>query len=485
MIDSNNHVATRVSRRQFLRLSGLLAGLAALKPRLSLVAATGATKPKVVHVYCPQATDWDFSSGWWGDHVDQGAVSQMVDRGVMELAGRGTRGDAWGTLIPGYTPGERVAIKVNFNNAASQDDSDNVIDALIEPVNAVIAGLKEIGVAESDIWVYDAVRAIPSRFENGCDYPGVQFSGGWGTNPQGFSTAEKVTFDTPSGAPALAGQRISNVLVNADYVINMPIMKKHCCAWVTLSFKNHFGSIENCAALHGYTFPYEDDYTSSYNPLVDIYKNPHFSGKTVLTIADGLYGSRVDQSSIPQPWTTFGNDAPNSLFFSQDPVAIDSVMYDFLQAEAGVPDHADDYLALAADAGLGVFEHRDPAASTHEEWYTEIDYRYLHIAYLKLQGLWRDDVAYLEWNKPLHPDLAGYRLHYYSDSGGDAAQGSSPIPITDPEQVEYQLTGLTMYSLYELWVEPCDGNGDALGESNRIPILPTDMLYHLPLVEAG
>ena len=72
-----------------------------------------------------------------------------------------------------------------------------------------------------------------------------------------------MTFQPPPGRPALTDQRISNVLVNADYLINMPIMKMHCCAWVALSFKNHFGSIANCAALHGYTFPYEEDYTSA------------------------------------------------------------------------------------------------------------------------------------------------------------------------------------------------------------------------------
>jgi uncharacterized protein (DUF362 family) len=486
MIDGNARRPRHLSRRQFLKLSGLLAGLAALQPRLSLVAAPSTTKPKVVHVYCPQATDWDFSSGWWGDHVSQGVVSEMVDRGVMELTGRRTRGDAWRALIPSYTPGQRVAIKVNFNNATSQDDSDNVIDALIEPVNAVVAGLKEIGVAESDVWVYDAVRAIPNRFQSGCDYPGVQFSGGWGTNHQGFSATERVTFDTPSGSPSLANQRISNVLVNADYLINMPIMKKHCCAWVTLSFKNHFGSIENCAALHGHTFPYEDNYTSSYNPLVDIYKNQHFSGKTVLTIADGLYGSKGDQSSIPQPWTTFDNDAPNSLFFSQDPVAIDSVMYDFLHAEAGVQDHGDDYLALAADAGLGVFEHRASDAPPREEWYDEIDYVYVDAdSYVRLRGWWRDGTAHFSWNKPLHPDLAGYRIRYSSDTSGDADQGSSPIPVTNPDQLSYELTGLTNYSLYSVWIEPYRSGGDALGESNHVPILPSDITYQLPLALVG
>lgn len=335
-------------------------------------------RPKVVHIHDNRATYWDFSTGWYGDYVDQEAVNGMVDQGVIQLTATQNRAEAWQALFPNYLAGQRVAIKINLNNARSTDDSDNKIDALIEPVNAVIAGLKEIGVAESDIWVYDAVRSIPDRLRNGCDFPGVHFSGR-DADSQGFSGTEKVTFQPPSGSPSLADQRISNVLAAAAYLINMPIMKRHGGAGVTLSFKNHFGTIEDCAALHDYSFPSGGDYTPHYNPLVDIYENRHFTGKTVLTIGDGLYGGKGGAGSEPERWATFGNGAPNSLFFAQDPVAIDCVMYDFVDAEAGVPAAADGYLRLAAEQGLGVFEHRASGSSDPAEWYTEIDYLYLDL----------------------------------------------------------------------------------------------------------
>jgi uncharacterized protein (DUF362 family) len=161
----------------------------------------------------------------------------------------------------------------------------------------------------------------------------------------------------------------------------MPIMKKHSHAYVTLSFKNHFGTIEKCWEVHEPTFPDTGAYWPDYSPLVDIYQNQHVVGKTVLTIGDGLFGSRDDQTTPPAPWITFGNRAPNSLFFSQDPVAIDCVMYDFLEAEAGVPSTADDYLVLAAQAGLGVFEHRAPAVTNPADWYDLIDYVYLDLSW--------------------------------------------------------------------------------------------------------
>ena len=390
----------RITRRQFLSRTAAAAGCLALsaahrvfahpagtgpqgaEPLLSaspssLTRPAGAA-PKVVHVFDPFATAWDYASGWYGDYVSQPEVDKMVDEGLMALTATSSPAAAWQSLIPGYAPGERVAIKVNLNNAREVADSDNVLDALIEPVNRVIWGLKEIGVAESDIWVFDAVRYIPDRFRNGCDYPQVNFSG-TNINPLGFSSTERVVFAPPASVPPLLDQPISQVLVDARYLINMPIMKKHSHAYVTLSFKNHFGTIQNCAAVHDPTFPDNATYTPDYSGLVDIYKHPQIAGKTVLTIGDGLFASRYDQSSVPVPWATFGNRAPNSLFFSLDPVAIDCVMYDFLEAEAGVPSAADDYLALAAQAGLGAFEHRAPGSTGPADWYSLIDYVYLDL----------------------------------------------------------------------------------------------------------
>jgi hypothetical protein len=158
-------------------------------------------------------------------------------------------------------------------------------------------------------------------------------------------------------------------------------MKKHSHAYVTLSFKNHYGTIETCRDVHDPTFPGTSVYRSDYNPLVDIYRHPHVGAKTVLTVGDGLFGNRQDQMSPPAPWVTFGGQAPNSLFFSRDPVAIDCVMYDFLAAEAGVPAGADDYLALAAGAGLGTFEHRAPGVDNPAGWYSLIDYVYLDLSW--------------------------------------------------------------------------------------------------------
>ncbi|MGQ9626034.1 MAG: DUF362 domain-containing protein [Anaerolineae bacterium] len=355
------------------------------------------TNHRVVHVHSTSATFWDFGSNYYGNYVRQDVVNNMVDRGVMELTGTSTVANAWRALLPNYQSGKKIAIKVNFNNYFWCNDGCETnceewklkIDALIHPVNAVIRGLKQIGVDEGDIWVYDAtigsnppvsVRRIPGRFKNRCLYPGVQFFDYNCNNPAGFNSTDPsayVTFYPPSGIPTPPSQKITDVLIDATYLINMPIMKKHGGAGVTLSFKNHFGSINNCPVLHDYVYPDGNYYTSTYNPLVDIYRNPHILNKTVLTIGDGLYGDRKSNTNKPTPWSTFGNQAPNSLFFAKDPVALDCVMCDFLHAEGysgGVRPEADDYLVLAEAAGIGTYERGNPWQEPWGNGYSKIEY---------------------------------------------------------------------------------------------------------------
>lgn len=338
---------------------------------------------KVVHVHSTEATFWDFGDNYYGDFVDQDTVNAMVDRGVMALTGAPSLAQAWQTLIPNYVPGKAIAIKVNFNNCFQCDALGTIIDALIHPINSVIRGLLQAypNFDIGDIWIYDATQApdppntarnIPARFKDGCVYSGVRFFDGNCNEMAGYTSGDSaahIIWHNPGGIPTPPNAQVTDVLVNATYVINMPIMKAHGGTQVTLSFKNHFGSIANCAPLHEWVWGSHYGGTS-YNPMVDIYRNAHILGKTVLTIGEGLFGNWLDNYSEPAPWSTFGNDAPNSLLFATDPVAIDCVMCDLLNAERSIGDKADDYLVYAAALGLGTYERGDPWGSG----YNQIDY---------------------------------------------------------------------------------------------------------------
>ncbi len=335
---------------------------------------------KVVHVHDGSATHWSGQSNYW-DYVDQGTVSAMVERGLRELTGAPTAAAAWQALIPNYQPGQKVAIKVNFNNTRTCDSVAPNIDALIQPVNAVAEGLIQMGVAPADIGVYDAIRALPDRFVAGA-LPGLSFfDGSWVicTTEAGFSfqPESRVTFYPPPDV-SVPDVYVTNVLMNASYLINMPIMKgTHPLASVTLGFKNHFGTINSPQSVHTWVDVVHEPpgYRTDYNVLVDLMRSPLIGGKTVLTIGDGLFAARI-YNQAPVPWTSFGDQVPNSLFFATDPVAVDCVMHDLLVTElgTGVRDGANNYLRLAAEAGLGVFEQGDPWAWPYGSGYQQIQY---------------------------------------------------------------------------------------------------------------
>lgn len=351
---------------------------------------TGASIPgQVVHVHDPDATNWS-GSGWYGDGddaVNQGVVDSMVQAGLQQVTGKSSWADIWSDLFSqvqssGYQVGQKIAIKVNFNNTRLCDSSVTAIDALIEPVNAVAKGLVAMGVTPADICVYDAVRALPDRFVDNALY-GISFFDGWREGicrtEAGFTYLPEtqvhfhppVTISTPE-------EHVTNVLMNASYLINMPIMKGgHPLAGVTLGFKNHFGTIHACSGLHDYVDVVRTPaaYRTDYNPMVDLLMSPLIGGKTVLTIGDALFAAR-QFAQVPVPWTTFENQLPNSLFFATDPVAVDCVMHDLIVAEPEtlVPEGANNYLRLAAESGLGAFEAGNPWQHPYGAGYSRIDY---------------------------------------------------------------------------------------------------------------
>jgi hypothetical protein len=333
----------------------------------------------VVHIHASEATHWDFASGWYGSQVEQSVVNEMVNHGLMQLTGMTSVAAAWGALLPDYAPGQKIAVKVNFNNA-SCGDSDNQIDALIEPVNALIGSLVAAGIQEDDVWIYDASRRMPSRFYSRRQYTSALYIATDCADQTPTFGHVDPSLRVPFADAGLNDRWLPDLLYEATYLVNMPILKGHGIHPVTLGFKNHFGTIDNITGwgsepdnLHYHIYPGHE----FYNPdsLVDIYANPNIGGKTVLTVGDGLFGA-PGASAEPVRWGTFGDNAPNSLFFSADPVASDCVMADVIRREwTWLSDATYDYLRVAADRGLGTFESGDPGGSG----YSEIDYLYIEI----------------------------------------------------------------------------------------------------------
>ncbi len=340
-------------------------------PTPSVVVVDG--QPTVVHVRDLAAVKWDEGDPLYWKYADQGVVDALMECGMLLLTGENDLAAAWKKIIPAYQPGDGIAIKVNFNTCSGKNDEDQQIDAIIEPVNSVIAGLITAGVKAEDIWVYDASRPIPDRFSRMVRVPEVRFfDNGAAFSAAGFNRSDDqvmVKFSTkmPPLEPGRPAVKITDLLVTARYLINMPLLKKHSTPGFTLGFKNHFGSINHPGFLHDYIGLDREYFSPDYNPLVDIFQNPNVGAKTVLTIGDGIFGYRGSDTGSPSGWDIFQGKYPASLFLSQDPVAIDCVMGDFIAAERGLSDDAFAYLKLASELGLGVFDRSNQSDGHYQK----------------------------------------------------------------------------------------------------------------------
>jgi hypothetical protein len=186
------------------------------------------------------------------------------------------------------------------------------------------------------------------------------------------------------------------------------MLKGHKRAGMTMFAKNHFGSHTRADASHlhmGLIDPIETEYNISrrdygmYRVQVDMMSSKMLGGKTLFYLMDALWPS--DQEiSYPKKFEMqpFNNDWMSSVFASLDPVAIESVGYDFLRSEftstrnindgAGTyvqKPAADDYLHQAADSSQwadGIKYDPDnngiyfASLGVHEHWNNEIDKQY-------------------------------------------------------------------------------------------------------------
>jgi len=375
---------------------------------------------RVVHVRDADATDWDGVSPFYSSSVvDQGVVDAMTFEGLQQLTNQTSWANIWQVLFAriqpgGYVPGQKIAIKVNFNNSDRDSNNcsnhNNIIDALPQPVVSLLTGLVAAGVQPSDVIVFDATgsgygntnpgRTIPDYFRNPITsaFPGVSFIGraACGVTQASFGKAPSLTvaFNDPDNY--LLNRQLADILYDTTYLIDIPILKDHGGDGdipVTLAFKNHLGSIDYVYGgpgphdnLHEFLALPQGQYHSNYCPLVDIYNNPNIRNKTILVVGDGLYGAWGTVAPPAQYWTIFGNDAANSLFFAVDPVAADCVMTDLLHAEGRFSDHRGyDFLFCAQEASLGLCEGTradpggDPLQLPYGSGYSTLSYTRINL----------------------------------------------------------------------------------------------------------
>lgn len=360
------------------------------------------------------------STYWWNDaNSNQTAINNMVSTALKSLTDKGSDSEAWDAIFRyyntthgrgdvGYTPGEKIVIKINLNNGPSGNEytrSDNrPVDTSPQIVFAVLDQLVNIaGVAQADIGFGDPGRTVDNIFWNKfhSTFPDVKY---WGngngrtaivisSNPELFTSDGDMDLYLPT------------CYLEAAYMINIPVFKQHHRAGISLSSKNHFGtfvpSLGNAFPLH-YSTPCTNgdgnvdngDY-GAYRIFTDFIGHKDLGGKTILYLFDDLWSS-TNYNGAPWKWRTapFNISYPASVFASLDAVAIESVGFDFLFDEFYIgnpsgndfPQYSgvDDFLHQAADSVNWAVLY-DPEADgsylsrsmgVHEHWNNADDKKY-------------------------------------------------------------------------------------------------------------
>ena len=419
-------------------------------PNQPLGKGVGINPGRVVWAWNPEATNEKALNAFYlhtPENTNQEIVSEMFADGIKQLTGKKNLKKAWDELFRdfnkrknsadrGYSKGEKIFIKINQGTANGKlrpddikngfyipkrmTDSDRAMQGLEGTCetypNVVLELLRELvneaGIEQKDISIGDPISHI---FGHNYDiwhseFPDVVYVDKTSEN-SGRTIIKPTEQDLIFYSDKTKSDKLYDIIENADYMINVANLKPHGRAGISLTAKNHFGSHGRQSAFHlHYSLispvslgkPTNNGYRK-YRVFVDIMGSKYLGQNTMLYIVDGLFGGGSNETRVPVKYfmPPFNNDWSNSIFLSQDQVAIESVCFDFLRNEwngtyvhnaannsyEAIPSvyGVDDYLHQAADRGKwpeGIVYDPDKSGNpvgslgVHEHWNDPVSKQY-------------------------------------------------------------------------------------------------------------
>jgi len=261
-----------------------------------------------------------------GSSLDSGRLLKMLDGAVQMLYATDSPLEAWKKVA---RPGEVVGLKVN--GLAGRGISTSVL-----LVQLLCARLQDAGIPQRDIIIWDRLNADleSAGFRIATRPDRIRC---FGNDMLGYEE-ELATYGSVGSCLAKTLTRV------CDAVINLPVLKDHGIAGVTMALKNLFGAIHNPNKYH---LNVGDPYVADVNML------PPIRQKVRLHICDATTAQYEGGPSYMPQWTW----PYNALLMSRDPVALDYVGWQILEqkrAEKGMKSlralgRSPDYIATAAD----------------------------------------------------------------------------------------------------------------------------------------
>ena len=249
-------------------------------------------------------------------------IQQMIAAGMMELTEAPDLTSAWRTF---FEPGDVVGIKVN------PVGNPHVISSP-EVLREIIRGLESAGVQRKEIVVYDRYRA---EFLNAGFQKWLPDGVRWTNAAEKYDNVQQdITGYDPDHYLDMAltnpGQDVKDERARRSYaaqfitkevnkLINLPVLKDHQSAGVTLALKNlSHGLVNNVCRTHT---------SSTLNAcgafIPAVVALPVIRNKTVLHILDGIKGLyHGGPGARPQfVWDH------HTMYFATDPVALDNTCW--------------------------------------------------------------------------------------------------------------------------------------------------------------
>jgi len=240
------------------------------------------------------------------DHmVVKEAVIPFLDKAIMKITDHLSPPKAWRAL---FSPGERVGIKLSCLPGKPLSSGYGVVMAIVD-------GLRSCGVRDTDIFIWERSNRELERagFDTGDSRSGIKIIGTDAFAGSGDGYSGNIEF---AGS---MGTRFSKIMETVDAVINVPVLKDHDLSGVSISLKNHYGSIYNPNKFHR-------DNCNPYIARLNTY--PIIRRKQRLIVCDA---SRVQVNNGPAFFPSYAWEF-GGLLVSRDPVALDYVGWQLIEA---------------------------------------------------------------------------------------------------------------------------------------------------------
>ncbi len=254
-----------------------------------------------------------------GRILDPEIVRTMVREGIQNLTGSE---NPWAQI---FSAEDKVGLKINTLGRP-------LLYTHHELIQAVVDELKEFGIRENNILVWDRFEKhmADCEFKFNTTSEGVRCYGTISTEELIADRLDRdIVYSSENDDPEKREEGgtdsyFSKIFTQeCDKIINMPILKDHGLCGVTLSLKNlAYGLCENNARFHG---------PEHIGPFIaDFCALPKVREKVVLHILDGL---EACYERGPQPRNLRSLFAPRTIWLSSDPVALDAVGLNVIQTE--------------------------------------------------------------------------------------------------------------------------------------------------------